>query len=153
MEKEAGDIASRSVRGQVASGQPQTVIELGAGSGAKTTILLKAFGNVGPTTYMPIDVSGEAMEACARVCATIPNVDVSPVIGTFDDVLSRTIAEAATSGKDGARVTVMFLGSSVGNYDDKEILSLLRVIKGALPRAAACCLALTEPTLTKKAAS
>ena len=128
LEKDAGSIAASG--GCTKGKSHHRVIELGAGSGTKTQILLRAFAELCKTTYTPIDVSEEAMDGCVALCESIPNVSVEPVVGTFDAVLKATVAKPQSDSD--ASSTVMFLGSSVGNYDDDEIIDLFNTIKRSL---------------------
>ena len=106
---------------------PLHLAELGAGSAAKTTLLLRAAVALqGACTYVPIDVSETALrEARARIASEVPAVRVEPFVGRHDDALARIAAL-------GPRRLVLFIGSSIGNYEDDEAVALLRGVRGAL---------------------
>jgi dimethylhistidine N-methyltransferase len=109
-------------------GRPSTVVDLGAGDGHKTRILLRGLmGRGAPVTYAPVDVSPEALdEAAARVRADLPGVVVRPLRATYGRAL-RTLDGPG----DGARL-VLFLGSSIGNLEHEVALRFLRELRRAL---------------------
>jgi dimethylhistidine N-methyltransferase len=106
---------------------PLGVVELGAGTAHKTEILLRAVVRRQPRcTYVPVDVSGPTLEATARrLRTTVPQVDVRPVAMTHEEAFSRRWDLPPPQ-------LVLFIGSSVGNFEDAEAASLLRAVRGAL---------------------
>ncbi len=112
---------SRGGRGAVA------ILELGAGNASKTQTLLRAFGRrQGKTRYFPADVSPAALaEAAERVAREEPDVVVTPIAGTHGEAL------AALRRWEGTLV-VLFIGSSIGNYEDDEAAMLLRDIRATM---------------------
>jgi len=109
------------------STQPLHVVELGAGSASKSLLLLDAvIARQGHCVYLPVDVSASALDmARTRIEATMPEVTVRPFVGQY--------ADAFGAIRDlGPRRLVMFIGSSIGNYDDLEAVGLLRAIRGSL---------------------
>ncbi|HYO83744.1 MAG TPA: L-histidine N(alpha)-methyltransferase [Bryobacteraceae bacterium] len=107
-----------------AAGAPGHVIELGSGTGRKTGALLQAIpGNV---TYFPVDVSARALEDCVSSLADIARV--VPTQGEFLDGLRQ-----ALRGRVGDRpVLVLFLGSTIGNFDGDGSIALLRSVRQTL---------------------
>ncbi|MGH7582916.1 MAG: L-histidine N(alpha)-methyltransferase [Gemmatimonadales bacterium] len=91
-----------------------TLVELGAGSSAKTGRLLDAYARGGrPVRYLPVDVSATALEAGTRmIAARHPGVTIAPINGTYD------VAFALLP--DAAPVMLVFLGSTVGNFNQTE---------------------------------
>jgi len=97
-----------------AAGRPSLIAELGAGTAEKTEILLRTAGRC---RYVPVDVSEAAMAvAVERIRASLPEVDVRPVVGTHLDVVP-IVATGAW--------LLVFIGSSIGNFDDDEAVALL----------------------------
>jgi L-histidine Nalpha-methyltransferase len=103
------------------------VIELGAGAATKTQILLRAVVRQQKRClYVPIDVSSSALEgAAARLRREVPGVEVQPVTASHLDALPEIRAA-------GPRRLVLFLGSSIGNYEDDEAVRLLGAVGRAL---------------------
>ncbi len=108
------------------------VAELGSGSGRKTRAILEAMvTNIesdSPVTYAPIDVSPSALEACARDMQSIVGVEVAPTVGTYLDGL-----ESALRHRRGEQAAlVLFLGSTIGNFQRTEIPSFVRNLRACL---------------------
>ena len=61
------------------------VFELGAGTAAKTGILLEAaMRSHGRVTYVPCDVSPEALnQACTSIESLLPTVQLQPIVGNY----------------------------------------------------------------------
>src|ERR1700693_464918 len=105
------------------------VVEFGAGSAAKTRILLHAAPQV--SAYVPVDISGEFLESgAARLRQLLPQLNVFPVEADFTRPF---ILPAAL----GARPRVGFFpGSTIGNFEPHEATALLRPAAGMVgPRA------------------
>jgi L-histidine N-alpha-methyltransferase len=101
------------------------IIELGAGDGTKTKELLAGFGEAGADiTYVPIDISEEAISSLANRMATmLPDLKVNPQVGDYFEIMDKIEAQEDCPN------LVLFLGSNIGNYDDKAALDLLKHIK------------------------
>ena len=118
----------------VGDGDDPEVLELGAGSASKTTLILSAvLRRWGRCTYRPLDVSPTALDgAVESLRATLPAVRVLPVCGRHEEVLGAVARESP-----GRSRLAMFIGSSIGNFDDPEAARLLASLGGVLgPRGA-----------------
>jgi L-histidine Nalpha-methyltransferase len=105
-----------------------TVVDLGAGDGHKTQLLLRRLAGRAAVTYAPVDVSAAALEeAAARVRQELPEVAIRPLQASWGDALARL----ARSAGGGPRL-VLFLGSSIGNLEHAEATALLRELRRAL---------------------
>ena len=104
------------------------LVELGAGSATKTSLLLRAAVERQDTViYEPVDVSASALAAaCDRIEREIPGVLVSPRVMDY----TRDFTLDAPSY--GERRMVLYIGSSIGNFEPKEALLLLRKVRAAL---------------------
>jgi L-histidine Nalpha-methyltransferase len=113
--------------GQIASllPSPVAVIELGSGVGKKTQHLLRAIGGR-PLRYYPIDVSADALEQCERDLSDI--AEVHPLVQSYLDGMARATAERQA----GESFLVMFLGSTIGNFERKCALEFLRDLRRAM---------------------
>jgi dimethylhistidine N-methyltransferase len=95
------------------------MVEFGAGSSAKTRILLRAAPHV--STYVPVDISGAYLAAeTALLRRDMPNLQVLPVAADF----TKPFALPQTLG-NGPRVG-FFPGSTIGNFEPHEANALLR---------------------------
>ena len=95
------------------------LLEFGAGSAAKTRILLRAAPHV--THYVPIDISAAFLaDIAARMKSSLPELHVLPVEADF----TRPFVLPATLG---ARARVGFFpGSTIGNFEPHEANALMR---------------------------
>ncbi len=119
-EHHASDIAAKA-------GGDLAVLELGAGTATKTLLLLKALARQQPRlTFYAADLSTEALRlAHTMLSAELPAVDVHAI----EEDHSQALAEFREVA---GRKLVMFIGSSIGNYDAAASVSLLREIRSAL---------------------
>ncbi len=87
------------------------IIELGAGDGEKTEILLRQLIELGADfTYIPIDISEEANRILVkRLTASLPQLKVDARTGDYFDVLRELKVEGSPS-------LLLFLGSNIGNF-------------------------------------
>jgi dimethylhistidine N-methyltransferase len=109
------------------AGDHAAVLELGAGSASKTQLLLRALARrQGRTSFLPADVSASALDAAAeRLRREEPELSLHPLVATHGEALARA------RSWDGALI-VLFIGSSIGNYDDVEAQALLRDVRETL---------------------
>ena len=103
-------------------------VELGAGSADKTRLLLNAAVERQDTVfYEPVDVSASALvEAQMRIEDEIPGVIVCPRVQdyTHDLELDSTLPSE--------RRLVLYIGSSIGNFEPGEALLLMERVRAAL---------------------
>ncbi len=103
------------------------IVELGAGSGRKTKLLLRAvLARQCRALFVPLDVSRAALDECAgSLSRELPHLDIEPIEGRYRaavDVLRR---------KPGRKL-VLWIGSSIGNYEPPDSIALLRDVRSAL---------------------
>jgi L-histidine Nalpha-methyltransferase len=110
-----------------AAGSAVSVVELGAGTATKTGTLLRAFARRQMRVkYFPVDISPAALDAAQnRVREDCPAALVRPVIVDFSNGFNFL---QNISG----RKMVLYLGSSIGNFDGKDAIALLRKVGGHL---------------------
>lgn len=116
-------LAERSAEIVAAARHPNTLVELGSGSAAKTRHLLSAMRECDClSTYVPLDISAEITEAtAAALVAEYPDLAVHGLLCDFEHDLDR-IPEG-----EGGRL-VAFLGGTIGNlYPDARTEFLGRV--------------------------
>ena len=104
-----------------------TMIELGAGTAAKTGLLLRAaVRRQGKVDYVPIDVSQSALTAAKEHIETdIPGVHVTSRVADYTD----GIAEIPVNGH---RRMVLYIGSSIGNFEPDDAVKVLRKVRSSL---------------------
>jgi len=107
---------------------PLTVAELGSGSGKKTRWLLKALARRQPTAYCPIEISPTALAMCKRELA---DIDAISILG-FEREYLDGLAEVDACRKNGQHLLVLFLGSTIGNFDRPAGLDFLKQIRKSL---------------------
>jgi len=110
-----------------AAGGKLAMVELGAGTAAKTGVLLAAaVRRYGRVSYYPIDISVSALtEARSRIGEELPEVAVRPIVADYTTELDEIPAP-------GCRRLVLYIGSSIGNFDPAEAAALLRNLRGQL---------------------
>ena len=121
LEARGGEIAR-------AVGPRAHVVEYGSGSGRKTRLLLDALDD--PVAYTPIEISRTALLASLERLATeFADVELLPVCADFTQPVPLPRPE-----REPARVLVFFPGSTLGNFDDRESLALLRSMRQTMGR-------------------
>ncbi|WP_426492538.1 L-histidine N(alpha)-methyltransferase [Hymenobacter sp. 102] len=97
------------------------LLELGAGDGLKTKILLRQLLDTAARfTYVPVDISQAALDGLtASLQAELPNLQVEPVVADYADALRLMAARPG-------RKAVLFLGSNIGNFFPDDRLRFLR---------------------------
>jgi L-histidine Nalpha-methyltransferase len=104
---------------------PCIVAELGSGSGRKTRWILEALTRRGYVLYYPIDVSASALHACRNELGTIDSVHIVEIEGAYIEGLKAVTARRT----DGEALLLLFLGSTIGNFEQSGALAFLREIR------------------------
>lgn len=112
------------------------VAELGSGSGQKTRWLLEALARRQRVNYYPIDISGSALCRCRQ---ELGEMDMVSVVG-FERAYLEGLREVAAR-RGGERLLVLFLGSTIGNFDRPAGDVFLREIRAILREQDALLLA------------
>jgi dimethylhistidine N-methyltransferase len=107
---------------------PLIVAELGSGSGRKTRPILKALSRRHRTAYCPIEISPTALAMCRR---ELGDIDSISILG-FEREYLDGLAEVARRRKEGQALLVLFLGSTIGNFDRPAGLDFLQAIRRVL---------------------
>lgn len=105
----------------------RTIIELGAGSGEKTRLILDAAARLpGEKAYVPIDVSGSFLrQAAQRLSADYPGFFVKPLVSDLTDRLR--LPEPLPRPW-----LVVFLGGTIGNFAPPAAATLLTGVRSHL---------------------
>jgi len=104
------------------------LVELGAGSAEKTRLLLTAAADRQETVfYEPVDVSASALvEAQLRIEDELPGVIVCPRVQDYTQDLE------LDSTLPSERRLLLYIGSSIGNFEPGESLMLLERVRVAM---------------------
>ncbi|TLY32564.1 MAG: L-histidine N(alpha)-methyltransferase [Nitrospirae bacterium] len=107
---------------------PVLVTELGSGCGLKTRWLLETLARREPVGYYPIDISPSALAKCERELASLGSVSIVGLEKSYLD----GVREVASRRRPGQTLLVLFLGSTIGNFDRPAADVFLREIRRCL---------------------
>jgi dimethylhistidine N-methyltransferase len=107
---------------------PPLVSELGSGNGRKTRWILNALCERGPVSYYPIEISRAALASCESELSDIESVSIVGVEREYLDGLR----EVAALRTDGVHLLVLFLGSTIGNFDSGADARFLGEVRSVL---------------------
>ena len=107
---------------------PVAVAELGSGDGRKTRWLLEAICRRQPTSYYPIEISPTALARCEGELRDIPSLHM---VG-FEREYLDGLREATERRAANQHFLVLFLGSTIGNFDRPGGTNFLAEIGGIL---------------------
>lgn len=108
--------------------QPVDVVELGAGNGEKTSILLEYFLNAGCRfNFRPVDISGKAIDRLTQLMGNkLPSLTCHGMVADYFDGL-----DWLNTYNDHKRL-VLFLGSNIGNFEPQQRHEFLQALKNSL---------------------
>lgn len=103
---------------------PFRLVELGAGDGLKTKVLLKYFMEKQVDfSYAPVDISPNVLKLLEKnLKHEVSDLDIHPLAGDYFQVLSDL------KFKDDLRNVVFFLGSNIGNFLESTAREFLKSI-------------------------
>lgn len=101
--------------------KPFNLVELGAGDGLKTKILLRFLTKLGvPFEYFPIDFSGSVLlELKESLASEFPDLKVTTIEDTYRGSLLKR------SWDNGNPSLILFLGGNIGNFPMEEAYDVL----------------------------
>lgn len=114
-----------------AMGEKIRLVELGSGAARKTRLLLDALTARDPDfEYVPVDLDGSMLEKSGEdLCAEYPRLRVTAI---RSDLTRPSVALGMLPKAPGVRTVVLFLGSTIGNFDPEEAVMLLSDLRGSL---------------------
>lgn len=101
-------------------------VELGSGSGVKTRAVLEALSRRRPVAYYPIDLSSSSLAKCVQELGTL--ADVAPIEASYLDGLRL----AAARRSPGQTLLLLFLGSTIGNFEPDAAIGFLHSVRQLL---------------------
>src|ERR1700678_310989 len=109
------------------SSRPLRLLELGAGTAAKTGILLKAASCLrNEVIYLPVDVSSDALDAaCNSIGCLLPDVQLHPMVANY-------VTHPPQLERFEGTTLAMYIGSSIGNFPPEEARTILRNLRSEL---------------------
>lgn len=107
--------------------QPLRLLELGAGTAAKTGILLAAATHLrSEVVYFPVDVSSDALDAaCESIGCLLPDVQLQPMVANY-------VTDPPKLERFNGTTLAMYIGSSIGNFSPEEARTILRNLRSEL---------------------
>ncbi|HEY6465286.1 MAG TPA: L-histidine N(alpha)-methyltransferase [Candidatus Acidoferrales bacterium] len=115
---------------------PLFVAELGSGSGRKTRWVLEALSSRQRASYYPIEISASALVRCQRELGDIDSVEIVGFEREYLDGLFQVVSHR----KNGERLLLLFLGSSIGNFAASDAAKFLADVREILQPADALLL-------------
>lgn len=109
--------------------RPFNLVDLGAGDGRKTSILLEHLVSAGARVrYVPIDISEAAIASLVnRIASDMPGLEVQGIVSEYSDGLRWLYAQPEPRPN-----LVLFLGSNIGNFNRSQARAFLRRLWTAL---------------------
>jgi dimethylhistidine N-methyltransferase len=125
-EMEIIQVHSKTIAGKLKT-EELDIIELGAGDGRKIVKFLKELVPfVQRPTYFPLDISeGILLENTKLIASEVPSLRIQPIWGDYFDSLPKI------NHRKNQRV-ILFAGSNIGNFREKEAVEFLEFIDGEL---------------------
>ena len=120
LERHANEIAQRA--------PAPLVIELGSGSAAKTRCVLEALLRRTSVDYCSVEISRSALDQSRRALEDLPGLRVHGIAAEYLDGLD----EALRRRPPQAPVLILFLGSSLGNFEHASARHFLHSVRRAL---------------------
>jgi L-histidine Nalpha-methyltransferase len=108
--------------------RPAHVAELGSGSGKKTRWILEALARYQHTFYYPIEISPAALAACEK---ELGQMDLVHIVG-YEKPYLEGLRAVVNRREPGEHVCVLFLGSTIGNFDRPAADDFLRQVRSIL---------------------
>jgi dimethylhistidine N-methyltransferase len=120
LKKYAGEIIRQA-------GTGLTLVELGAGSASKTQVLIEALlRRQLRAAFYPVDVSSSALQgALTTLNGHFPRLRVSPVVADYTHKIPDLNALPG-------RKLVLFIGSTIGNFEPDEAMAFLKSVHQSL---------------------
>lgn len=104
------------------------LVELGAGDGTKTAVLVAHFlKQAADISYSPIDISQEALDSLsAKFSTEFPALKIEPRNGDYLRILE------SLRHDNQRRKVLLFLGSNIGNFNREQALAFFRDLRSVM---------------------
>lgn len=113
-----------------------SILELGSGSACKTRIL---FDHLSQTQnrlhYFPIDVSHSMLSESIRTLSSdYPTLRITGISSDYANGLDRATDLIAVESHIPSKKLILFLGSSIGNFEPQETVSFFQMVRDKMER-------------------
>src|SRR5271155_3128352 len=107
--------------------RPLRLLELGAGTAAKTGVLLEAATRLrDEVIYFPIDVSSDALDVASdSIGCLLPDVQLQPMVANY-------VTNPPKLERFKGTTLAIYIGSSIGNFSPQEARTILRNLRSEL---------------------
>ena len=121
-----------------AVGSPVEIVEFGSGSGEKSRLLFDAaLARQADLRYLPVDISESALRDSAEAMLDeYPSLRITGYASDYDGA----IASMRDRVRTGVRRLALFLGSNIGNLDERAACKFLSGVRATLDRGDALLL-------------
>ena len=108
-----------------------SILELGSGSSDKTRILLECFlSKQKPLYYFPIDVSHSILyETIHKLSTDLSDLYIKGIASNYLEGIVKVRDFINSNQNLPNKKLILFLGSSVGNFEPNEVIDFLRIVK------------------------
>lgn len=123
-------LLARHAAAIIDASRAEALCEIGSGMARKTGLLVAALcDRARCPLYVPFDIAPEALEQSARaLTAAHPRLRVRGVVGDF----ARDLSPMSRASRDGGARLFAFLGSTIGNLDEREAPDLVAAIAATM---------------------
>jgi L-histidine Nalpha-methyltransferase len=125
---------SSNIAGMMHDDKANAIIELGSGSSLKTRILLQPFLQTKQKCvyYFPIDISHSILQDTVKMLSSeLPELEVIGISANYLDGIDKANQFISHENISSQRI-IVFLGSSIGNFEPDEAESFLKILADRL---------------------
>jgi L-histidine Nalpha-methyltransferase len=111
-----------------------SILELGSGSSDKTRILLEYFlSKQKPLYYFPIDVSPSILyDTIHKLSSDLSHLNIKGIASDYLEGILKVRDFINSNQNVPNKKLILFLGSSIGNFEPNEAINFLRIIKNTM---------------------
>src|SRR5918911_2280208 len=113
-----------------------SIVELGSGSASKTRILFEhVLQRQNSLHYFPIDVSHSILlESTKSLSLAYPNLHITGISSDYANGIDKATDFITADYNVPSRKLILFLGSSIGNFEPGEAMSFFQMLRDKMER-------------------